>query len=220
EIHFKFNRYDEFVKEIKKEIQKNLKTSAGGAGAGLAAGAGVAFFGPSAAMAVATTFGTASTGTAISTLSGAAATKAALAWLGGGALTAGGGGMAAGSALLTLAGPIGWTIGGATILGTGLFQRGKNKKIATEALAKTAEIKADIKILEGSILEIEEVFSLTKEHIKGLNVMTRELHTILDLLNYDFERIEDDNELIHKLGSLVNNANSAAELLNRSIGGE
>ena len=50
--------------------------------------------------------------------------------------------------------------------------------------------------------------------------MTRELHTILGLLNYDFERIEDDNELIHKLGSLVNNANSAAELLNRSIGGE
>ena len=51
---------------------------------------------------IATTFGVASTGTAISTLSGAAATNAALAWLGGGALAAGGGGMAAGEAFLTL----------------------------------------------------------------------------------------------------------------------
>ncbi len=43
-------------------------------------------FGPAAAMAIATTFGTASTGTAIAdTLFGAAATNAALAWLGGGA---------------------------------------------------------------------------------------------------------------------------------------
>ncbi|MEH1894558.1 MAG: hypothetical protein V7K94_04400 [Nostoc sp.] len=72
------------------------------AGAGLVAGAGVAFLGPTAAMAFATTFGTASTGVAISSLSGAAATNAALAFLGGGALTAAGGtgmGMAGGSAL-------------------------------------------------------------------------------------------------------------------------
>jgi len=51
---------------------------------------------PTAAMWVATTFGTASTGTAISALSGAAAESAALAWLGGGTLAAGGGGMTAG----------------------------------------------------------------------------------------------------------------------------
>ncbi|MGW8444460.1 hypothetical protein ACWGXJ_26515 [Paenibacillus sp. S33] len=42
---------------------------------------GVAAFGPTVALAIATTFGTASTGTAIATLSGAAATNAALAWL-------------------------------------------------------------------------------------------------------------------------------------------
>ncbi len=67
------------------------------------AGAGIAVLGPTAAMAVATTFGTASTGTAIATLSGAAATNAALAWLGGGALAVGGGGMAAGKAFLAMA---------------------------------------------------------------------------------------------------------------------
>lgn len=98
-----------------RELQA-ARIAAAGAGAGLAAGASVVFMPPTAAMWVATTFGTASTGTAISALSGAAASNAALAWLGGGALAAGGGGMAAGNALLALAGPIGWTIAGATLL--------------------------------------------------------------------------------------------------------
>lgn len=98
-----------------RELQA-AREAAGGAGAGLAAGASVAFMAPTAAMWIATTFGTASTGAAISTLSGAAATNAALAWLGGGALASGGGGMVAGNALLAMAGPIGWTIAGATLL--------------------------------------------------------------------------------------------------------
>ena len=111
----------------KRELQA-AREAAGGAGAGLAAGASVAFMAPTAAMWVATTFGTASTGTAISTLSGAAATKAALAWLGGGALASGGGGMAAGNALLAMAGPIGWGIAGATLLASILlFAKKKNK---------------------------------------------------------------------------------------------
>lgn len=76
--------------EYAKEQEKVLKKSAGNAAAGAAAGVGMVSLAPTAAMWVATTFGTASTGTAISALSGAAATNAALAWLGGGALAAGG----------------------------------------------------------------------------------------------------------------------------------
>ena len=93
--------------EFAEQELKAAREAAGGAGAGIAAGASVAFMAPTASMWIATTFGTASTGAAISTLSGAAAESAALAWLGGGALAAGGGGMAAGNALLALAGPIG-----------------------------------------------------------------------------------------------------------------
>lgn len=84
------------AEEVARKDLEAARKSAAGAGAGLSAGAAVASLAPSAAMWVATTFGTASTGTAISTLSGAAATKAALAWLGGGAIAAGGGGTAAG----------------------------------------------------------------------------------------------------------------------------
>ena len=115
EININRSHFTESCEFADRELQA-ARATASGAGAGLAAGASVAFMGPTAAMWVATTFGTASTGTAISTLSGAAATKAALAWLGGGALATGGGGTAAGTALLAMAGPIGWTIAGATLL--------------------------------------------------------------------------------------------------------
>ena len=94
---------------------------------------------PTAAMWVATTFGTASTGTAISALSGAAATNAALAWLGGGALSAGGGGIVAGNALLAMAGPIGWTIAGATLLTSILLFTSKKAKLNKQ---KNEEIEA------------------------------------------------------------------------------
>ena len=57
-----------------KELD-DARKAAGGAGAGIAAGAAVMSAAPTAAMWIATTFGTASTGTAISTLSGAAATS-------------------------------------------------------------------------------------------------------------------------------------------------
>jgi hypothetical protein len=67
---------------------------ASGVGAGVAAQAG-ALWGVS-------TYASASTGTAISSLSGAAAENALLAWLGGGSLASGGGGVAAGTAVLGL----------------------------------------------------------------------------------------------------------------------
>lgn len=101
--------------------------------AGTTTGAAVATLGAPAAMALATTFGTAATGTAISTLTGAAATNAALAWIGGGALAVGGGGMATGATILAMAGPIGLAIGGATA-GVAFWKTIKrNEKIAREA---------------------------------------------------------------------------------------
>ena len=76
---------------------------AGGAAAGTAGSALVAF----GAYGAAQTLALASTGTAISTLSGAAATNATLAFFGGGSLAAGGLGMAGGAAVLggLVAGP-------------------------------------------------------------------------------------------------------------------
>ena len=103
-----FKQICDFTKKELEQVQKSAFT----AGVGVTGGLAVTSLAPSAAMWVATTFGTASTGTAISALSGAAANSAALAWLGGGSIAAGGAGVTGGQALLALAGPIGWSIAG------------------------------------------------------------------------------------------------------------
>jgi hypothetical protein len=115
EIQVNKKKFKDICDFTREELETAKKTALG-AGVGATAGAAIVSVAPSVAMWVATTFGTASTGVAISSLSGAAATNAALAWLGGGAVAAGGGGVAAGHAFLALAGPIGWTIAGASIL--------------------------------------------------------------------------------------------------------
>lgn len=81
----------------------------------------VAMLGPAAAMGIATAFGVAANGVPISALHGVAAINAILAWLGGGTLAAGGDGMAAGKALLALAGPVGWSIAGVSMVAGGVM---------------------------------------------------------------------------------------------------
>lgn len=137
----------------------------------MAAGVGVATLAPTAAMVVAITFGVASTGTAIVSLSGAAATNAALAWLGGGALTAGGAGMAGGQALLALAGPIGWAIGGVSLIGAGFFLGDSNKKQADEIEKVTADLKKvnlDLKKIIVNISYCKKKIKMIKEKIEIL----------------------------------------------------
>lgn len=219
-LKIEFKKFEGFVQEINEEVEASMKKTVGGAGSGVAAGVGVAAFGPSAAMAIATTFGTASTGTAISTLSGAAATNAALAWLGGGALAAGGGGTAAGSALLALSGPIGWTIGGVSIATAGLLRNSKNKKVANEARTKEVEVQAQIKMLKGTSEEIIETTDLTETTNMLIDPFYDDVLNRTNKYKADYKLIKeaDDTDLIKDLGSLINQAKGATELLNRAIG--
>ena len=178
-INFKMHDFNSVI-SLKNESDLAMKISGSTAGAGALAGAGVAALGPTAAMAIATTFGTASTGASIATLSGAAATNAALAWLGGGALAAGGGGMVAGKSLLALAGPIGWAIGGASILGGALFASSKNKKIAKEAEENVYKIKEQINYIVKTKTEILACSRLTEEHSRSLK---DQLNMVKDMVN-------------------------------------
>lgn len=144
------------AENIALEYKKAEAKAAGQGAAGVGAGVAVAALGPAAAMGIATTFGVASTGTAISVLSGAAATNAALAWIGGGALAAGGGGMAAGGAFLALAGPVGWTIAGISVVASGLmFFKTNGDKERLENIF-TLISKRDIKSYELAIVELSE----------------------------------------------------------------
>lgn len=194
-----------------RELHEARK-AASNAGAGLAAGASVAFMGPTAAMWIATTFGTASTGTAISALSGAAATNAALAWLGGGALAAGGGGMASGSALLAMAGPVGWTIAGATLLTSILLFTTKKAKLNKQKNEEIAAVKDNTLRVKEMDAKIFELLQETKEVKVALNSSYRDC---LELYKGDYSKFDEKQKSY--LGSMVNYAKALSVLFDKTL---
>lgn len=200
------------VMEFARKDLEAARASAVGAGAGFAAGAAVATMAPTAAMWAATTFGVASTGTAISTLSGAAATNAALAWIGGGALAAGGGGTAAGSALLALAGPIGWTVAGATLLvSIVLFTKKKfeNREAKQEALAGVKQNTALVRGINAQIDDLLQRTTSLRDHLRN------RYRDALRFFGADFRALSAPEQ--SRLATLVNNAKAAAVLLSHTV---
>lgn len=167
------NKLDDQKKNTKK-ISINPEDIIGGTG--VAGGIGFATLGPTAATAIASTYGVASTGAAVSALSGAAAQSAALAWLGGGSLAAGGGGIVAGEALLALLGPVGWVAGGVAIAGTGIYK----------------------------YLKVNKQIIMAKEQIKKINLLKAELPSVIDKLKHDSKLVNKTHELArHHLNYLI-----------------
>lgn len=211
EIHTNRIQFTDACDYAKAELDA-AKKSALGAGAGAAAGAAIVSVAPTAAMWIATTFGTASTGTAISALSGAAAQSAALAWLGGGALTAGGGGMAAGHALLALAGPVGWTITGATLLASiTLFTFNKLKM----SKQKKEEIESVKKNTNDTLILIEQIQGLIDEIALLWEQLSQMYGDSLNEFGKDFMSIPEERQMM--LGVLVNNTKALAASLSKGV---
>lgn len=195
------------AEKIELEYKKAEVRAAGQGAAGLGAGVAVVTLGPTAAMGIATTFGVASTGTAISALSGAAATNAALAWLGGGALAAGGGGMAAGSAFLALAGPVGWTIAGLSIVASGLmFFKTKSDKERLENIY-TRICNRDVKSYELAIVELSERIKRIVDETRKLDAAIVKIETF----GTDYSRMTEEQQ--YELGAYVNLMEAATMLL-------
>jgi hypothetical protein len=180
-------------------------------GAGVSAGAGVALMGPGAAMAIATTFGTASTGTAIASLSGAAATNAALAWLGGGALAAGGGGMVAGSAFLALAGPVGLGLGALATVGSAAYIGHANLSAANEADRLSCDVATELAQLEGAELEITR----RREQTLGLHRQIAEELDALENAPRDCNRMT--TEQLERLRTAIGHGMSLSASINTTI---
>ena len=187
------------------EIMKNSSKAASVVGVtGALAGSLTATLGPSSLMALATTFGTASTGTAISALSGVAASNAALAWLGGGVVAAGGAGVAGGSFILSLLGPIGIGIAGVTTLGSIFLSRAKNDKNCEEIRSKVVEIKKVNYNLGKAKKSLKEVLEKTQSVKDSLDF--KELSkSKIDYYSKDFpkERLFELASLAKLLGKMT-----------------
>lgn len=209
EVKLNIREFKEATRIEAENISDNIK--AGGAAAGgVAAGGAVAALGPTAAMAIATTFGTASTGTMIASLSGAAATNAALAWLGGGALAAGGGGMAAGNAFLALAGPVGWGIAGIFVVGGSIFAAHRNRKAAEEAQKVSIEIEKRISVLQPKVSKLIQLIEKTEKLKSALNISLMVNTYPKDYLTFSKGQKES-------LAALINNVRAMGQLINERI---
>lgn len=216
EIKVRYIKFKDTCKEIQEleRIQAEQGKTSGLGIAGTLGGAGIAALGPTAAMSVAMTFGTASTGTAIASLSGAAATNAALAWLGGGALAAGGAGMAAGETFLALAGPVGWVIGGVSLAGSLIAINMSNKEIAKKTEESIATINKEME----RIKEIDvQVLSWNEETKKLSNAIMNTLNHIKTNRKRNYQMFSDDE--INELVSLFNSTEILSKLLNKTIKG-
>ena len=212
EYRIEIDRFKSTVRRIETEAKRSEAIGGGAGMAGAMAGGGMAAFGPTVAMAVATTFGTASTGTAISALSGAAAANAALAWLGGGALAAGGGGMTAGNALLALAGPVGWTVGGLAVAGSGIYLHYRNGDLARKATQERLGVEGEIRSLRTASREIRGLGTSTKRHIDGTLAV---LGWLRDNATHDYQQFDTGQK--ERLAVLVNHVRSLGELLRKEV---
>lgn len=210
--HIRMEQFDAASKasseHFSAEIRKAAVLGGGGAGVGIGLGAATAATAPTAAMAVATTFGTASTGAAISTLSGAAANSAALAWLGGGALTAGGGGVAAGNALLLLAGPVGLAVAGVSVaagLGYTAYKNRATIENASAVLLQLLEAQGEVKLHTN---EVSGIYGQTVNHSHRLRQMLDDF--VADAPKDYAQFSERQKEL---LGAMHNNVLALSRLL-------
>ncbi|MBP2112770.1 hypothetical protein [Paenibacillus silagei] len=203
------------LSEISYDEKTMIKLAGGGAAAGVAAGVATAALAPTAAMAIATTFGTASTGAAISGLTGAAATNAALAWLGGGALAAGGGGMAGGSALLALAGPVGWGVGAVSLAAGGFLASKKNKDAAIKADKERVEIVKATRVLEATDAEIVHLKESTQKLAIGLEQSLLTFTGTARSIRSYTEFSQDQRDILR---AIINNTESMSALFMKEVG--
>ena len=128
--------------------------------------------------AVSMLFSADTTGTSIASLSGAAATNATLAWLGGGALSIGGGGMAAGQAVLAMMGPIGAAMGLAVFFGGNIFfERRKNSKQIERLVSETAILVEGTEAINLLMMKIE---ILRENYLKDLQYLKDKYNIILN----------------------------------------
>lgn len=204
-------QYENRPERFAEETDKTGRTAAY-VGAGTVAGAAIATIGPTAAMSIATVLGTASTGTAISALSGVAATNAALAWLGGGTLAAGGAGMAGGSLILGMFGPIGAAIAGVSAISGFSILRSKNKKMVEEVEKNIDIISHDNQNLAQKIRHLISLKDRSKSNAKKLQ---ESLKWIEEVQPKNYKMWDDDKK--HQLEILANVVSNTVQLINERV---
>lgn len=119
--------------------------------------------------------------------------------------------MAGGSAFLALAGPVGWTIGGAALLGSGIYCYSQNRRLAEEAAEKRMEVERHIRSLEAANRKIAKIQRNTAKVVEGCEGDLRWLKTAPN----DYRRFSKEQK--QRLGVLINLVRALGALLNKEV---
>ena len=115
--------------------------------------------------------------------------------------------MAAGNALLALAGPIGWAIAGVALLSSGLlFWKAKSNRERLEDIFTLISTR-DVKSYELAIVELNERIARIKDETPKL---VDAINTIKKF-GTDYNKMTDEQQ--YELGAYVNLMNSSTQLL-------
>ena len=121
--------------------------------------------------------------------------------------------MVAGKAFLALAGPLGWTIGGLTLMGAGVWARHKNRIIAEEATSVAIQAERACAVLRSAGCEIDQLYDLTRSHTDGA---MRQLDRLRRHAPGNYHAF--NNALKHEMAALINNINALSALLKHNVG--
>ena len=219
-IAFRPKAFDAVVEEIRtarKEFRDACdfvqeEVHAAWKDADAAGAAALAAMAPTAAVWVATAFGTDAAGVAIAILSGAAAESVPQDWLNAGASEAEGDEMAAGLALLGMSGPLSCGESGIEFLNSiGLFA---DQKTIPDSMRREeiAGVLRNTEQLNRADTAVSALLRMTDDMRIGLN---RQYMNALSLFGKDFRKIPTDGQM--QLGAIVNSAHSLAQSLSQGI---
>ena len=120
--------------------------------------------------------------------------------------------MAAGQALLAMAGPIGWTIAGATLLSSILLFANKRTKLNKQKNDEIESVKKNIEVIKELDGKINQVLEETNSIRENLNKQYRDC---LALYGKDYAAFDAEQKM--QLGALVNNTKALSAMFEKTI---
>ena len=111
-----------------------------------------------------------------------------------------------------MAGPIGWTIAGATLLTSIVLFASKRTKLNKEKNAEIESVKKNIIIVKKMDAEINQILEETIDIKNGLNTSYM---ACLHLYGKDYSLFSEDQKIM--LGALVNNTKALSALFGKTV---
>ena len=120
--------------------------------------------------------------------------------------------MVAGHALLAMAGPIGWTVAGATLLTSILLFSKKKAKLNKQKNEEIEKVKKNTEKIREIDAQLNEILTQTMNVRNGLN---GSFEACMDLFGKDYMDFSDEQK--RELGALVNQSKTLSAMLKQTI---